>query len=403
MDASVQREVRSCSGRDRGAAVVEPEMNEPVISDFSLIDTSLREGEQCARAHFTRHHKTEIAQALDRFGIEYIELTSPCASPQSREDIGHIARLGLRARLLTHIRCAMEDARVAVETGVHGIDLLFGTSNWLLRYSHGKSIEEIIQRASEVIRFVQEHGLEVRFTCEDTFRSDANDLRRVYEAVDALGVERIGVADTVGIASPRQVYALVAELRQRVRAGIEFHGHNDTGCAVANAFAALEAGASYIDTSILGIGERNGITPLGGLIARLYATNRTLVAKYDLKLLQELDRLMAQVLGVMVPFNNYITGETAFTHKAGLHTKAVLQRPECYEVLNPKDFGLRRTIQIGHRLTGRHAIAARARAIGLQFDEIQLSAVTATIKQLADQGPLSMRQLDQILRNWPAV
>lgn len=378
-------------------------MDEPTISELSLIDTSLREGEQCARAHFTRQHKIAIAQALDRFGVEYIELTSPCASPQSREDIGHIVRLGLRARLLTHIRCSMEDARIAVETGVHGINLLFGTSNWLLRYSHGKSIQEIIQRAGEVIQFIHKNGLEVRFTCEDTFRSEANDLRQIYEAVDALGVERIGVADTVGIATPRQVHALVAELLQRVRAGIEFHGHNDTGCAIANAFAALEAGARYVDTSILGIGERNGITPLGGLIARLYTTNRTLVAKYELKRLQELDRLVAQVLGVEIPFNNYITGETAFTHKAGLHTKAVLQRPECYEVLNPEDFGLPRTVAIGHRLTGRHAIAARARQIGLQFDESQLFAVTAAIKHLADKGPLGMDQVDQILRNWPAA
>lgn len=380
-----------------------PDMDEPALAGFSLIDTTLREGEQCARAHFTTRQKIEIAQALDRFGIEYIELTSPCASPQSHEDIRHLVRLRLRARLLTHIRCVMEDARVAVETGVHGINLLFGTSNWLQRYSHGKSIEEIIQRAGEVIRFVQERGLEVRFTCEDTFRSGTNDLQMVYEAVDALGVKRIGVADTVGIATPRKVYALIAKLRQRVRADIEFHGHNDTGCAVANAFAALEAGAKYVDTSILGIGERNGITPLGGLIARLYVFDRALAAKYDLKMLPELDRLVALVLGVEIPFNNYITGETAFTHKAGLHTKAVLQRPECYEVLSPEDFGLQRTVAIGHRLTGRHAIAARARALGRQFEESQLFAVTAAIKRLADHGPLSMDQLDNILRSWPAA
>jgi len=372
----------------------------PHISKFYLIDTTLREGEQCARAHFSLKNKIQIAKGLDEFGVEYIELTSPCASPQSREDIDHIARLDLRARLLTHIRCSMEDARIAVETGVHGINLLFGTSHLLRRHSHGRSIEEIIEQAIEVIHFIQEKRLEVRFTCEDTFRSDINDLRRIYHAMDTLGLIRIGVADTVGIATPRQVYDLVAELRQSVRAGIEFHGHNDTGCAIANAFAALEAGARYIDTSILGIGERNGITPLAGMIARLYATEPALVARYNLKMLAPLARMVAQMLGVEIPFNYYIAGETAFSHKAGLHTKAVLQEPKCYEVLNPEDFGLQRTIEIGHRLTGRHAITARARAIGLQFDERELFAITATIKRLADEAPLSPRQVDRILRNW---
>ena len=125
----------------------------------------------------------------------------------------------------------------------------------------------------------------MRFSTEDSLRSDPEDLYRVYEAVDKIGVHRVGVADTVGIGNPRQIYDLVSELRRRVKADIEFHGHNDTGCAIANAFAALEAGATHIDTSVLGIGERNGITSLGGLIARIYAINPALVAKYNLPLL----------------------------------------------------------------------------------------------------------------------
>ena len=222
----------------------------------------------------------------------------------------------------------------------------------------------------------------------------------VYQAVDELGVDRVGLADTVGIATPRQLYALVSELKKRLKAGIEFHGHNDSGCAIANSFTALEAGATHIDTSVLGIGERNGITPLGGLIARLYSYDRDLVTKYRLDRLHDLDRMVAGIVGIQIPFNNYITGETSFTHKAGMHTKAVMLNPGTYEPIDPQDFGMQRTISIGHRLTGRNAIQNRAQELGLHFGDTQLREITQEIKRLADAGPLSTHQLDDLLRGW---
>ena len=172
--------------------------------------------------------------------------------------------------------------------------------------------------------YLLSQDVETRFSTEDSLRSNPEDIYRVYEAVDKMGVHRVGVADTVGIGNPRQIYDLVVGLRRRVKCDIEFHGHNDTGCAIANAYAALEAGATHVDTSVLGIGERNGITSLGGLIARLYSINPKLVSKYNLPLIKDLDQMVAEMVGVDVPFNNYITGFAAFTHKAGIHAKAVI-------------------------------------------------------------------------------
>ena len=370
------------------------------IENFSIIDSTLREGEQFAKAHYTPEQKVQIAQALDEFGVEYIELTSPVASPQSFQDCRTIARLGLRTKILTHTRCHMEDAKKAVDTGVAGVDILFGTSSFLRAFSHGKSIDEIIESAREVIEFIKRSGCEVRFSSEDTFRSEENDLLRVYKAVDAMGVNRVGLADTVGIATPRQLYALVSELRHHIKAGIEFHGHNDSGCAIANSFTALEAGATHIDTSVLGIGERNGITPLGGFVARLYSYEKDLVKKYKLEMLYDIDKMVADIVGIDIPFNNYITGETSFTHKAGMHTKAVMLNPGAYEIIDPADFGLQRTISIAHRLTGKNAIQHRAKELGLHFGDSQLREITLEIKRLADTGPLTIEQLDEILRGW---
>ncbi len=367
------------------------------LEKFSIIDSTLREGEQFVNAFFTTEQKIRIATLLDAFGAEYIELTTPCASPQSEKDCAAIAKLGLKTKTLTHTRCNLEDVKVAVDTGVNGVDVVIGTSSKLRDFSHGKSINQIIDLAQGVFEFLKTQNVEMRFSTEDTLRSEPEDLFQVYEAVDKIGVNRVGIADTVGIGNPRQIYELVSQLRKRVKADIEFHGHNDTGCAIANSFAALEAGATHIDTTILGIGERNGITSLGGLVARVYSINPAYVTKYQLPLLMHLDQVVAQLVNVDIPFNNYITGFSAFTHKAGIHTKAVLNNPSTYEVLKPEDFGLTRYIHIAHRLTGWNSIRYRADQLGLELTDEEIKHITEEVKSLADLHPLTLDEVDSLL------
>jgi homocitrate synthase len=370
------------------------------INDYHIIESTLREGEQFSTATFSTAQKIEIAGLLDSFGVEMIEMTSPCASPRSEADIRALVAEGLNARILTHIRCSREDALRALDTGVHGIDVVIGTSPQLIQHSHGKSIRQIIDLAAGVLAEIRQQAPDVilRFSTEDSFRSRESDLLRVYLAVADLGyVNRLGIADTVGVATPNQVWQLVHTLSRLTPLDIEFHGHNDSGCAIANACAALEAGATHIDTTILGIGERNGITPLGGFIARLYTLNQAYVAKYNLRLLPELDQIIADYCQLDIPFNNYITGSSAFIHKAGIHAKAVLADPQTYEAINPSDFGLTREIAIGHRLTGWNTIRSRAETLGLSLDDTTLRDITQSIKEQADDTNLSLSQIDALL------
>ena len=305
-------------------------LEEPIMSleKFSIIESTLREGEQFVNAFFTTGQKIRIATLLDAFGVEYLELTTPAASPQSEKDLRAIVKLGLRTRILTHTRCAMEDVKLAVDTGVHGVDVVIGTSSYLREFSHGKSIDQIIDLAHGVLEFLLKQNVEVRFSTEDSLRSNPEDLYRVYEAVDQIGVHRVGVADTVGIGTPRQIYDLVSELRRRVKADIEFHGHNDTGCAIANAFSALEAGATHIDTSVLGIGERNGITSLGGLVARLYAVNPGMVSKYNLPLLMHIDQTDCQPGGGGYSFQQLHHRFYGFHPQSGDSCQGGAQQPD---------------------------------------------------------------------------
>ncbi|MBK8932495.1 MAG: homocitrate synthase [Chloroflexi bacterium] len=367
------------------------------LTNFAIIESTLREGEQFVNAFFSTAEKIQIATLLDAFGVEYLELTSPLASPESYNDCVTIAKLGLNAKILTHTRCTIADAKRAVDTGVDGVDVVIGTSSYLRDFSHGKDIEQIIDMAQEVVAYLLSQGVETRFSTEDSLRSDVADILRVYEAVDKLGVHRVGIADTVGVGTPQQIYSLVKTLHGRIHADIEFHGHNDSGCAIANAYAALEGGATHIDTAVLGIGERNGITPLGGFIARLYATDPKLVAKYHLPLIRNLDRLVARLVQVDIPFNNYITGFASFAHKAGIHAKAVLNNPSAYEILRPEDFGLTRYIHVAHRLTGWNAVKNRAEQLGLALDDAQIKYITEQIKMMADNGRLTLDDVDTLL------
>ena len=226
--------------------------------------------------------------------------------------------------------------------------------------------------AIEVIQFVKSKGIEIRFSSEDSFRSDLVDLLSLYSAVDKVGVHRVGIADTVGCASPRQVYDLVRTLRGVVSCDIEIHLHNDTGCAIANAYCALEAGATHVDTSVLGIGERNGITPLGGLMARMIVADRDYVlGKYKLEKIKDIEDLVAEAVQVNIPFNNYITGFCAFTHKAGIHAKAILANPSTYEIIDPADFGMKRYVHFASRLTGWNAIKSRAQQLDIDMTDEQ--------------------------------
>ncbi|MFL5302757.1 MAG: homocitrate synthase [Anaeromyxobacteraceae bacterium] len=373
----------------------------PLRTPWRIIDSTLREGEQFAKSSFRTQDKLEMVRALDSFGVDYIELTSPAASPQSQRDLAQVVKMGLGARVITHCRCVVDDVKAAIDTGVRGIGLLFGTSRILRESSHGKSIQQIIDAMGPPIELALKAGLETRFSAEDTFRTEESDLIAVYKAAEALGVQRVGLADTVGIATPRQVFAAVREVRRTVKCDIGFHGHNDTGCCIANAHEAVSAGATHVDVAVLGIGERIGITPLGGFVARMYSLDPHGVAKrYRLGQLRELERIVARVVGVEVPFNNYLTGETAYSHKAGLHLKAMTVNPGSYEIIPPEAFGLTRRLIVGSRLTGKHAIGYRAREIGITFGESELKAITQRIKEMADQGSLSEELIDKVLREW---
>ncbi len=375
-------------------------MRTTTTGPLRVLDTTLREGEQFAQAHFTTEDRLRLARALDAFGVDEIELPSPAVSPAAAADVAAVLGLGLRAAVRVHLRCSPADVEAALACGARGVNLFLGASPALGAHSLRESPRERRDRVRTAVALAAQAGAFVRFSAEDAFRTPRRDLLQLCDVAVEAGAQRLGVPDTVGTATPEAVAATVGALRRRYP-GIsqEFHGHNDTGCAVANAVAAWRAGADCLDVTVLGIGERVGITSLGGLMARLYTFDPGLVARYHLERLPALDATVAALVGVAVPFNQPLTGPHAFTHVAGVHSNAVLRAPHTYEAVDPAVVGRRRVVSVTSRLTGRHAVAHFAtELLGRPVDAEEARAATAALKATAERRRIGPDAAADIVR-----
>jgi homocitrate synthase len=151
---------------------------------------------------------------------------------------------------------------------------------------------------------------------------------------------------------------------------------------------------------VLGIGERNEIASISGIIAQLYMHYPELLVTYDLTQLVTLDHYVADSLNIAIPYNMPITAPSAFTHRAGIHTKAVLRNPRAYEVLNPDDFGLVRHVDVGSRFTGRYAVGHRAASLGLNLTSDEIIQLTQAIKEQAEAGSMNEEEVNVFIHSW---
>jgi len=198
------------------------------------------------------------------------------------------------------------------------------------------------------------HGLETRVSAEDFFNQPFNLILDIYQLACHLQVDRLGVSDTVGKALPWEVEEKIRGLRRRFSVDLEVHFHNDFGHSISNALAALAAGANWVDTSFLGIGERTGITPLSALLVNLYSLNRELVSRYNLGVITRAENYVAEICHIDVPINLITSVKNGFAHKAGIHLNALINfGPHKYEPIPPSLIGNRRHLIVNSLISGR--------------------------------------------------
>ena len=347
----------------------------------SILDSTLREGEQHPGVSFTNKQRIQAAWMLDYFGVDQIEI-SPVVSPDHEEATRSILGQGLRADVVAHGRALRADVDVSRRCGAEWVAAYLGISEVHMRDKLGITGDEAVERAVDTVEYAKRHGLKIRFTVEDGSRADPRFLLRVCRAVEEAGADRISLPDTVGALRPSGMYDMVRMVRAEVGIPLDAHVHNDMGLAVANALAAADAGADQIHTTIDGMGERTGIPPLAEVavaLTYLYGTTND----FRLDMLQDLSRMIEGYTSVKIPDSKPVVGPSAYKHKAGTHLAAVLKNPAAYEPVPPRAVGNRRRIVFGG-LAGRAGAAYLMSLLGLPGggDGKAAAAVAAGLKEL---------------------
>jgi homocitrate synthase len=326
----------------------------PLIHFKGIIDSTLREGLQFSRANFTPAQQRRIFDDLAKIGVDYVEVGNP-AQPKIREGIDSLirARRSIGPKILSHIRNHPDDVLKAIECGVDGLNILCTVDPERLAAMR-LTPEGYVACLGRNIAQAKTHGLEVRVGVEDFFGQDPGAGFDLFAFALAGGVNRLAVADTLGKTMGWEISRRIRVLRKRFPTDIEAHFHNDLGHAVSNSIAALRAGANWISTSLLGIGERTGITPLSSLLANIHFLDEHAALRYDLRWLTPAEGYVARICGIDMPPHLMTNPTNGFAHKAGIHLDALIKfGPRKYECLAPQVLGNKRHLIIRSFLSGK--------------------------------------------------
>jgi len=346
---------------------------------ITILDSTLREGEQHPGVSFTVKQRIQIAWELDYFGVDQIEI-SPIISPDHAEATKTIIKQGLKADIVAHGRALKEDIDVSRKCDASWVAAYLGISDIHLKDKLRISREQAMDRAVKTVEYAKSHGLKIRFTVEDGSRADPEYLISVCKAIEDAGVDRISLPDTVGILRPLGMYNFVKMVRSEIKTPLDVHVHNDIGFALANAFAGCDAGADQIHTTIDGIGERTGIPSLAETavaLTHLYQSEND----FRLDMLVDLSRLIAQYTNIQPYDSKPLVGSSAFKHKAGTHLAAVLNNTAAYEPIHPRIVGNRRRIVFGE-LAGKTGAEYLMSLLGMKEDVDNAKNIAAGLKNI---------------------
>jgi 2-isopropylmalate synthase len=362
---------------------------------ITIFDTTLRDGEQSPGCSMNQQEKLRLAHQLDRLGVDVIEAGFPIASDgdfQSVKAIASVVRRPIIAGLARACRPDIERAWEALAAAARPrIHVFLATSDIHLQYKLRITRDQCVDQAREAIGFAKSLCPDVEFSPEDATRTDPDFLCRVLQAVVEAGATTLNIPDTVGYTVPAEFGNLITTIRQRVK-GIEnvtisAHCHNDLGMAVANALAAVAAGARQVECTINGIGERAGNASLEEIVMAMrvrpdrFAFETGVVGEQIFPASQ----MLSEITGVPVQPNKAITGRNAFAHEAGIHQDGVLKNPLTYEIMTPQSVGVPDSKLVLGKHSGRHALSIRCEQLGYPFDRRALDDIYRRFVRLADK------------------
>ncbi|MGL5781654.1 2-isopropylmalate synthase [Plesiomonas shigelloides] len=360
-----------------------------------IFDTTLRDGEQALRASLSVKEKLQIAYALERLGVDVMEVGFPVSSPGDFESVQTIARHIKHSRVCALARAVDKDIDVAAEAlkvaEAFRIHTFIATSTLHIESKLRRSFDDVLAMAVHAVTRARRYTDDVEFSCEDAGRTPIDNLCRVVEAAIKAGARTINIPDTVGYTIPSQFGGIIETLFNRVpnidQAVISVHCHNDLGLSVANSIAAVQAGARQIECTVNGIGERAGNCSLEE-IAMIIRTRADLLNVHTNIHHQDIYRtsqLVSQLCNMPIQPNKAIVGANAFAHSSGIHQDGVLKNKSTYEIITPESIGLNQNQLNLTSRSGRAAVKHRMDAMGYSEGSYDLDSLYAAFLKLADK------------------
>lgn len=344
-------------------------------------DTTLRDGEQTAGVVFSNHEKIRIARFLDEVGVDQIEVGIPAMGGDEKETIKKIADLNLRTSILAWNRTVIDDVKHSLDCGVQAVALSISASDIHIEHKLHKDRAWVLESVKVSTNFAKSHGLYISVNAEDASRADFDFLVEFAKAAKENGADRLRYCDTLGIMEPFGTFEVIKRLRETVDIEIEMHTHNDFGMATANALAGIKAGATWVNTTVNGLGERAGNAALEEVIMALKCIGGVNLG-FKTERFRELSEYVANASARTIPVWKSIVGANVFAHESGIHADGVLKHPKTYEAFTPEEVGLYRQIVIGKH-SGSHAIVAKFHEYGIELTEEEAKDILASVRKAA--------------------
>ena len=362
---------------------------------IKIFDTTLRDGEQSPGCSMNLPEKIEMAKQLEKLGVDIIEAGFAIASPMDHKSVQAIAGAVTNCTVASLARCTKGDidaAWDAVKEANHPrIHVFLATSNIHMEYKLKMTREEVLQRITDMVGYARSKCADIEFSAEDASRSEWDFLAQCYSNAVAAGATTLNVPDTVGYSTPQEMADLITYLRANVtgieNVDISVHCHDDLGMAVANSLACIKAGATQVECTVNGIGERAGNASLEEIVMALHTRRDFYDAETNINTRQiyRSSKLLSNITGVPIPPSKAVVGANAFAHESGIHQHGVIANAQTYEIMNSTDVGIPQNTMVLGKHSGKHALREKLASMGYEISDQEMEKVFARFKILADK------------------